>query len=151
MNIWAGIFAPKGVQKEVVDKLAAALNKALDDPAVQKRLAELGGSLPAKSERTPATFDGCEGGDRALVADPQGRIGVRRRELSIVTVLDSLLSMAPRVRCTPSPLWGEGGGEGVQDLSGHLNPSPHPSPYGRGSRPNPLHRHRPKPATVLRS
>jgi tripartite-type tricarboxylate transporter receptor subunit TctC len=57
MNIWAGIFAPKGVKKEVVDKLAAALNKALDDPAVQKRLADLGGSLPAKAERSPAAFD----------------------------------------------------------------------------------------------
>ena len=57
MSIWAGIFAPKGVQKEVVDKLAAALNKALDDPTVQKRLAELGGSLPSKAQRNPATFD----------------------------------------------------------------------------------------------
>ena len=57
MSIWAGIFAPKGVSKEVVDKLAAALNKALDDPAVQKRLADLGGSLPSKTERNPATFD----------------------------------------------------------------------------------------------
>jgi tripartite-type tricarboxylate transporter receptor subunit TctC len=57
MSIWAGIFAPKGVKKEVVDKLAAALNKALDDPAVQKRLADLGGSLPTKAERTPAAFD----------------------------------------------------------------------------------------------
>ena len=57
MSIWAGIFAPKGVSKEVVDKLAAALNKALDDPAVQKRLADLGGSLPSKAERTPAAFD----------------------------------------------------------------------------------------------
>lgn len=57
MSIWAGIFAPKGVAKEVVDKLADALDKTLDDPAVQKRLAELGGSIPAKDERTPARFD----------------------------------------------------------------------------------------------
>ena len=57
MSIWAGIFAPKGVNKEVVDKVAAALNKALDDPAVQKRLADLGGSLPSKAERNPAAFD----------------------------------------------------------------------------------------------
>ena len=57
MSIWAGIFAPKGVAKEVVDKLAAALNKALDDPAVQKRLGDLGGSIPPKAERNPATFD----------------------------------------------------------------------------------------------
>ena len=57
MSIWAGIFAPKGVSKEVVDKLAAALDKALDDPAVQKRLGDLGASIPAKSERSPAVFD----------------------------------------------------------------------------------------------
>jgi len=57
MSIWAGIFAPKGVSKEVIDKLAAALDKALDDPAVRKRLGDLGASIPAKQERNPATFD----------------------------------------------------------------------------------------------
>ena len=46
MSIWAGIFAPKGTPKPIVDRLAAALDKALDDPSVQKRLAELGGSIP---------------------------------------------------------------------------------------------------------
>jgi len=56
MSIWAGIFAPKGTPKAIVDKLAAALDKALDDPDVKKRVAELGGSLPAKGERTPAKF-----------------------------------------------------------------------------------------------
>jgi tripartite-type tricarboxylate transporter receptor subunit TctC len=57
IDIWAGIFAPKGVPKEVVDTLAAALNKALDDPAVAKRLADLGASIPATEERNPAEFD----------------------------------------------------------------------------------------------
>ena len=38
--------------------MQSALDKALDDPDVKKRLAELGGSLPAKDERTPARFDG---------------------------------------------------------------------------------------------
>jgi tripartite-type tricarboxylate transporter receptor subunit TctC len=57
MSIWAGIFAPKGVSKEVIDKLAAAVDKALDDPAVRKRLGDLGASIPAKQERNPATFD----------------------------------------------------------------------------------------------
>src|SRR6516165_8942949 len=56
MSIWAGIFAPKGTPRVVIDKLAAALDQALDDPAVQTRLADLGGSLPAKDERTPAKF-----------------------------------------------------------------------------------------------
>ena len=57
MSIWAGIFAPKGVSREIVEKLAGALDAALDDPAVQKRLADLGGAVPAKDERTPAKFD----------------------------------------------------------------------------------------------
>jgi tripartite-type tricarboxylate transporter receptor subunit TctC len=57
MSIWAGIFAPKGVLKEIVDKLAVALDKALDDAAVKKRLSDLGASIPPKEERNPATFD----------------------------------------------------------------------------------------------
>src|SRR5256886_12122827 len=56
MSIWAGIFAPKGTSKEIISKLATALDKALDDPLVRKRLAELGGSIPAKQERTPVSF-----------------------------------------------------------------------------------------------
>ena len=34
-----------------------ALDKALDDPSVVKRLTELGGSIPVKAERDPAKFD----------------------------------------------------------------------------------------------
>jgi tripartite-type tricarboxylate transporter receptor subunit TctC len=56
MSIWAGIFAPKGMPKPIVDKLAAALDKSLDDPGVKAKVAELGGSIPPKSERTPAKF-----------------------------------------------------------------------------------------------
>jgi tripartite-type tricarboxylate transporter receptor subunit TctC len=56
MSIWAGIFAPKGTPKDVIAKLATALDKALDDPNVKKRLAALGGSIPPKQERTPASF-----------------------------------------------------------------------------------------------
>jgi len=56
MSIWAGIFAPKGTPKPIVDKLASAIDKALDNPEVQKRLADLGGSLPVKAERNPAKF-----------------------------------------------------------------------------------------------
>jgi tripartite-type tricarboxylate transporter receptor subunit TctC len=57
MSVWAGIFAPKGVSKEIVDRLATALDQSLDDPTVQKRLAELGGTVPPKDQRTPAKFD----------------------------------------------------------------------------------------------
>jgi tripartite-type tricarboxylate transporter receptor subunit TctC len=57
MSIWAGIFAPKGTPKPIVDKVAAALDQSLDDPGVQTKVAELGGSIPSKSERTPAKFE----------------------------------------------------------------------------------------------
>ena len=57
MSIWSGIFAPKGTPKEAIDKLAAALDQALDDPTVIKRLNDLGGAVPKKSERTPASFE----------------------------------------------------------------------------------------------
>jgi tripartite-type tricarboxylate transporter receptor subunit TctC len=57
MSIWAGIFAPKGTSAEVISKLSDALDKALEDPGVRKRLADLGGSVPSKQERSPANFD----------------------------------------------------------------------------------------------
>jgi len=53
-NIWSGIYAPKGTPKEVVDKLADALNKTLEDPETGKKLVTLGGTVPAKAERGPA-------------------------------------------------------------------------------------------------
>src|SRR5437764_10965245 len=56
MSIWAGIFAPGGTPKPVVDKLAGALDKTVDDPAVAAKLADLGGSISPKSERTPVQF-----------------------------------------------------------------------------------------------
>jgi len=56
MSIWAGIFAPKGTPKAIIDKLAFTLDQALDDPGVQSRIADLGGSLLGKDERTPANF-----------------------------------------------------------------------------------------------
>ena len=57
MSVWSGLFAPKGVPPEVVARLADALDKALDDGVVRETLAKLGGSIPAKAERTPAAFD----------------------------------------------------------------------------------------------
>jgi tripartite-type tricarboxylate transporter receptor subunit TctC len=50
---WNAIFAPKGTPKPIVDTLAAALDKALDDANVRKRLFELGSELPGKEGRGP--------------------------------------------------------------------------------------------------
>jgi tripartite-type tricarboxylate transporter receptor subunit TctC len=57
MSVWSGLFAPKGVPPEVIAKLADALDKSLDEPAVGETLARLGGTVPAKAERNPAAFD----------------------------------------------------------------------------------------------
>jgi tripartite-type tricarboxylate transporter receptor subunit TctC len=52
-RVWNAMVAPKGTPSEIVDKVAAALNKALDDPAIQQRLLELGSSVPVGDERGP--------------------------------------------------------------------------------------------------
>ena len=39
---WTAIYAPKNTPKAVVDKLAAAAKKAMSDPAVVKRLSDIG-------------------------------------------------------------------------------------------------------------
>jgi tripartite-type tricarboxylate transporter receptor subunit TctC len=57
MSVWAGLFAPKGVSPEIVARLSDALDRALDEDAVRERIAQLGGSIPAKEERSPAAFD----------------------------------------------------------------------------------------------
>jgi tripartite-type tricarboxylate transporter receptor subunit TctC len=46
-------FAPKGTPKEIVDKLASALSKGLDEPAVQKRLSDLGAIIAEPDRRGP--------------------------------------------------------------------------------------------------
>ena len=57
LSIWSAIFAPKGTPKDILAKLSGALDKALDDPAVGKRLADLGGAVPAPAERGPAHLE----------------------------------------------------------------------------------------------
>jgi tripartite-type tricarboxylate transporter receptor subunit TctC len=52
-SAWNGMVAPKGTPKEIIDKLAAALNKALDDPATIKRYVELGSTAPQAADRGP--------------------------------------------------------------------------------------------------
>ena len=47
------VFAPKGTPKEVVDKLAEALSKGLDEPAVRTRLESLGATIAEPDRRGP--------------------------------------------------------------------------------------------------
>ena len=48
-----GIYGPKGLPKEVVDKVSASVKKTLEDPAVKKRIGETGSLIVANS---PAEF-----------------------------------------------------------------------------------------------
>jgi tripartite-type tricarboxylate transporter receptor subunit TctC len=48
-----GIYGPKGLPKEVVDKISTAVKKTLEDPAVKKRIEDTGSLIVANS---PAEF-----------------------------------------------------------------------------------------------
>jgi tripartite-type tricarboxylate transporter receptor subunit TctC len=47
------VFAPKGTPQAVIDKLAEALDKGLDEEGVRKRFSDLGAEIPDKSRRGP--------------------------------------------------------------------------------------------------
>ncbi len=57
LSIWSAMLAPKGTPKDVLAKISSALDKALNDPAVAKRLADLGGTVPSNAERGPAHLE----------------------------------------------------------------------------------------------
>ncbi|VIO74296.1 tripartite tricarboxylate transporter substrate binding protein BugD [Bradyrhizobium ivorense] len=53
MTLWSGLWVPKGTPKEIVAKLNKAAVEALNDPAVQKQLENLGLQMPPKDQLTP--------------------------------------------------------------------------------------------------
>jgi tripartite-type tricarboxylate transporter receptor subunit TctC len=57
MESWLGLYAPKGLPPPILAKLREAVAVALEDPLVQKRFPEIGGSVPKKEDR---------GGERML-------------------------------------------------------------------------------------
>src|SRR5438034_24766 len=48
---WFALFAPKGTPKPILDRLTDALDRALDDENVRRRLAEIGCDVPDKARR----------------------------------------------------------------------------------------------------
>ena len=48
---WVALFAPKNVPQPVLDRLTGALDRALDDDNVRRRLADIGGAIPVKTKR----------------------------------------------------------------------------------------------------
>jgi tripartite-type tricarboxylate transporter receptor subunit TctC len=53
MSIWHALWLPKGTPREVVMKLNAAAREALADPAVKKRLEDIGQEIPPADQQTP--------------------------------------------------------------------------------------------------
>jgi tripartite-type tricarboxylate transporter receptor subunit TctC len=47
------MFAPKGTPRAVIDRIAAAMTEGLSEEAVQKRMAELGATVPEPARRGP--------------------------------------------------------------------------------------------------
>jgi tripartite-type tricarboxylate transporter receptor subunit TctC len=53
---WWALFAPKGTPQPILDRLTDALDKALDDGNVRRRLAEIGCDVPERARRGQASL-----------------------------------------------------------------------------------------------
>jgi tripartite-type tricarboxylate transporter receptor subunit TctC len=53
IDIWCGLWAPKGTPPEIISKLNRAAVAAMADPAVQKSFADLGLAVPPPDQQTP--------------------------------------------------------------------------------------------------
>jgi tripartite-type tricarboxylate transporter receptor subunit TctC len=51
--VWTALFAPKGTPQPIVERINTALDKAMRDESIAKRLSDLGADLPAPAGRTP--------------------------------------------------------------------------------------------------
>ena len=52
-SIWTGMWAPKGTPRDVIARLNAAVVKAFSDPAVRKRITDIGMEAPPRDRLTP--------------------------------------------------------------------------------------------------
>jgi len=53
---WNAIFAPAGTPEAVIDKLSEALNKAMENPEVKARIAQLGGEVQKGGPKAAQEF-----------------------------------------------------------------------------------------------
>ncbi len=79
VSVWHGLYAPRGTPAPIVARLNQALVKALQDPAIARRFADLGTAPVPVARATPADPSGIlDGGYRQVAAaDPGGR-AIRR-------------------------------------------------------------------------
>ena len=53
VSVWSGLWAPKGTPEAIIAQLNAAVVRALGDPGVRQRLAEIGQEIPPREQQTP--------------------------------------------------------------------------------------------------
>ena len=53
IELWSGVWVPKGTPKDIVAKLNGAIVDALADPAVKKRFGEVGLDVPPVAQQNP--------------------------------------------------------------------------------------------------
>ena len=56
VSVWHGLWAPKGLPKNVVGRLNTAVTAALADPMVRQRLADLGQEIYPPDQQTPGAL-----------------------------------------------------------------------------------------------
>jgi len=52
-SLWAGLFAPKGTPKNIIDKLNSAAVDTLSDPNMRHKLTAQGFEIPPREQQTP--------------------------------------------------------------------------------------------------
>jgi tripartite-type tricarboxylate transporter receptor subunit TctC len=65
VSTWYGLWAPKGTPREIVDKLNAAANAALDDSDLRRQLAAQEAQPFARDQRTPEALGALQRGEIA--------------------------------------------------------------------------------------
>ncbi len=56
LGVWHGIYAPAGTPPEVIAKLVAALQKAVEDPTVKERFGQIATEPVSRDSATPETL-----------------------------------------------------------------------------------------------
>lgn len=56
VSIWHGLWAPKGTPPDVISQLNAAAIATFQDPAIRRRMEDLGQDIPTPAEMAPAAF-----------------------------------------------------------------------------------------------
>jgi tripartite-type tricarboxylate transporter receptor subunit TctC len=54
VNVWHGVYAPKGTPKAATDKLSAAIKAGIADAGYKTKMADLGATVPSEKNASPA-------------------------------------------------------------------------------------------------